>query len=328
MKSFQNRNPVPIGIIGLVVIALGITAALNTDKLPIIGAGTVYTAQFSEAAGLVEEDSVRVAGVKVGTVQSVELAGDRVKVTFKVKDTWIGNRSTAAIKIQTLLGSKYLALNPLGEKPLDPAEPIPLKRTTAPYDVTEAFQDLTKNVRKLDTQQLAKSFNVLSNTFENTPDEVREALSGLSQLSRTIAKRDDQLSKLLANTKQVSKTLSARDTALVKLLEDGNKLLAELQRREQAISTLLQGSQELAKQLRGLVQDNKEQLAPVLAELDQLTSMLYRNQKSLAQGIKNFAPFIRLFTNAIGSGRWFDNYVCGLLPPSVGPINKKGCYPG
>lgn len=326
MKSFQQRNPVPIGIVGLVLIVLFMVAALNTDKLPIIGAGTVYTAEFGEAAGLAEEDSVRIAGVKVGAVKSVELAGDRVEVTFKVKDAWVGGRSTADIKIQTLLGSKYLALTPLGDKPLDPSQPIPLKRTTAPYDVTEAFQGLTGTIQDLDTQQLAKSFQTLSQTFQNTPQEVRASLEGLSQLSRTIAKRDDQLSELLANTKQVSKTLAQRDGALVKLIDDANKLLSELQRREQAISTLLDGAQELSRQLRGLVRDNQEQIGPVLAELDQLTSMLFRNQEALAKGVENYSSFIRLFTNAIGSGRWFDNYICGLLPPSSGPINKKGCF--
>lgn len=327
MKSFQSRNPVPIGVVGLVVIALGLLAALNTDKLPIIGAGTIYEAHFAEAAGLIEEDAVRIAGVKVGSVKAVELSGDHVVVRFKVKDAWIGNKTTAAIKIQTLLGSKYLALNPLGNKPLDPSTPIPLSRTTAPYDVTEAFQDLTRTVQDLDTQQLAKSFEVLSETFENTPDEISAALEGLSELSRVIAKRDEQLSKLLANAKQVSHTLAKRDDALVKLIEDANKLLAELKRREQAISTLLEGSRALARQLRGLVRDNQDQISKALEELNQLTSMLYQNQKALAKGIKNYSTFIRLFTNAIGNGRWFDSYICGLLPPSIGPINKKGCYP-
>lgn len=326
MKSFQQRNPIPIGIVGLVVIVLGITAAMNTEKLPIIGAGTVYTAHFSEAAGLSEDDAVRIAGVKVGTVRSVDLVDHRIQVKFKVSDAWVGNQSKAAIKIQTLLGSKYMALQPRGDDSLDPATPIGLKHTTVPYDVTDAFEDLTGTVEDLDTDQLAKSFETLSGTLENTPDDVRSSLSGLSKLSKTIAKRDDQLSDLLSNTKQVSKTLSDRDDALVKLMDDSNKLLSELQRREEAISTLLEGSQELSKQLRGLVSDNEGQIGPVLDDLDQLTSMLHRNEDSLAEGIKNYAPFIRLFTNAIGNGRWFDNYICGLLPPSLGKVNEKGCY--
>jgi phospholipid/cholesterol/gamma-HCH transport system substrate-binding protein len=53
--------------------------------------------------------------------------------------------------------------------------------------------------------------------------------------------------------------------------------------------------------------------------------MLQQNQGSLASGIQLLAPFARLFSNTIGNGRWFDNYICGLLPPSIGPINQVGC---
>ncbi|GLY63573.1 MCE family protein [Amycolatopsis taiwanensis] len=325
MRSFQSRNPVPIALVGLVVMALGVVVALNADNLPIVGAGTTYSADFTEAAGLKDGDEVRVAGVKVGKVTDVALDGAQVKVSFKVKDAWLGDKTQATIKIKTLLGQKYLALDPLGDKTLDPGITIPKERTVAPYDVLDAFRDLSTTVNQIDTQQLSKSFETLSQTLSGTPDEVRSALSGLSQLSDTIAKRDDQLSQLLANTRQISQTLADRDAELTKLLSDGNQLLAEISDREQAISTLLSGSQELSTQLQGLVNDNDGQLGPVLASLDQLTGMLQRNQDALAQGISRFAPYIRLFTNAVGSGRWFDSYVCGLILPSVGPLNEQGC---
>ena len=117
-----------------------------------------------------------------------------------------------------------------------------------------------------------------------------------------------------------------RDAEVQKLITDGNQLLSEISQREEAITALLNGSRELATQLQGLVDDNSKQLNPVLTQLDQLTSMLQRNQDSLAQGIQKFAPFIRGFTNTIGNGRWFDNYSCGLLLPSMGPLNEEGCY--
>ncbi|MBK1784063.1 MCE family protein [Prauserella cavernicola] len=325
MKSFQKRNPIPIAIVGIVLMVLGTVAALNSDDLPIIGGGTTYTADFSEAAGLQADDEVRVAGVKVGKVTDVELAGDRVRVSFKVKDAWLGDRTSAAIKIKTLLGQKYVALDPLGENTLDPAQTIPRERTVAPYDVLEAFRGLSQTVDEIDTDQLAQSFDVLSETFADTPDDVRGALNGLSQLSDTIASRDQQLSTLLSNTRQVSQTLADRDAELTRLIEDGNLLLDELSRRQQAISSLLQGSQALATELQGLVDDNRGQLDPVLTQLDQLTAMLQRNQDSLSEGIRRFAPFIRVFNNTIGNGRWFDNYICGLLLPSVGPLNEEGC---
>jgi phospholipid/cholesterol/gamma-HCH transport system substrate-binding protein len=326
MKSFQKRNPVPIALVGIAVLALGFIAALNSEDLPVIGGGTTYTAEFSEASGLQQDNDVRIAGVKVGKVSDIELDGGSVKVSFKVKDAWLGDRTSAAIKIKTLLGQKYLSLDPQGEGALNPGSAIPRDRTMAPYDVLDAFRGLSQTVDDINTKQLAQSFDTISQTFANTPEDVRGALSGLSKLSDTIASRDTQLSNLLANTREVSQTLVDRDAEVQKLLNDGNQLLAELSKREDAITSLLNGSRELATQLQGLIDDNGKQLDPVLTSLDQLTSMLQRNQDSLAQGIAKFAPFIRVFTNTIGNGRWFDNYICGLVLPSFGPINEEGCY--
>lgn len=325
MKSFRSRNPIPIGIIGVLVIGLLVTAAMFSDDLPIIGAGTSYSAEFSEAAGIQPDDEVRIAGVKVGKVSDVELDGDRVVVTFKVKDAWVGDRTSAAIKIKTVLGQKYLALEPDGTEVLDPSQRIPRERTAAPFDVLEAFRGLAETVNEVDTEQLAESFEVISQTFADTPDEVRGALSGLQSLSKTVSTRNDELARLLSNTRQISQTLAERDAEVVKLLEDGNLLLAEINKRRDAISALLQGTVTLSQELQGLVNDNNGQLGPVLDSLDQLTSMLQRNQDALGQGVKNMAPFIRLFNNAVGNGHWFDNYICGLLPPAIGPTNPHGC---
>jgi phospholipid/cholesterol/gamma-HCH transport system substrate-binding protein len=255
----------------------------------------------------------------------VELDGDRVVVSFTVKDAWVGDRSRADIKIKTLLGQKYLSLEPDGGDVLDPGTRIPLERTTAPYDVLEAFRGLAETVNEVDTEQLATSFEVIAETFADTPEEVRDALGGLRALSKTISSRDTELAQLLANTRQVSQTLADRDAELVRLLTDGNLLLTEVNNRKNAISTLLTGTRALATELQGLVADNERQLGPVLTSLDQLTSMLQRNQDSLSEGIKKFAPYVRQLNNAIGNGRWFDNYICGLLPPPIGTVNQEGC---
>ncbi|MGH3864474.1 MCE family protein [Actinokineospora sp.] len=325
MKPFRSRNPIPIGIVSILVIALALVAAVNSDDLPVIGAGTSYSAEFSEASGIQADDEVRVAGIKVGKVSDVELDGDKVLVTFKIKDAWIGDRTRAEIKIKTLLGQKYLSLEPEGAEVLNPDVRIPRERTMAPYDVLEAFRGLAETVNEVDTVQLAKSFEVISETFADTPDEVKGALNGLQSLSRTISSRDQELATLLSNTRQISQTLADRDAEVAKLLSDGNLLLGELNSRKKAISALLTGTRTLSQELQGLVADNNAQLGPVLQSLDQLTSMLQRNQDSLAEGIKKFGPFARQFNNAIGNGRWFDNYICGLLPPSFGPLNQPGC---
>jgi phospholipid/cholesterol/gamma-HCH transport system substrate-binding protein len=327
VKPFRERNPIVIGAVGLTMIALLMLAAFFSDDLPIIGGGTTYSADFSEAAGLVPGNEVRVAGVKVGKVSSVGLEGDHVKVDFRVDNAWIGDQTTAAIKIKTLLGQKYLSLDLRGDKALNPGTAIPHDHTLAPYDVNEAFNGLSTTLDQVDTNQLAQSFTVLSQTFANTPQDVKTALTGLSALSKTISSRDQQLARLLGNTNQITKTLSDRDQQFQTLLSDGNLLLSELKSRESAITALLDGTKSLSTQLSGLVSDNQAQLQPALRQLDKVTTVLARNQANLSKSIADLAPFYRVFANTLGSGRWFDTYICGLLPPAVGPVNPQGCTP-
>ncbi len=326
MRSYGAVDPVKMALAGLTTMALGMAAALNADALPVIGGGTTYSAEFSDAGGLHEDNDVRVAGVKVGKVSEIDLEGDRVHVSFRVKGAWLGDATSASIQIKNVLGQKYLALDPRGEAVLDPGDPIPLRRTTAPYDVLEAFRDLSKTVDAIDVDQLAKSFDAISATFADTPADVRAALDGISKLSGTIASRDRQLRTLVANTRQVSQTLVDRDTEAQRLIRDGNALLRAISTRQQAIKDLLDGSKRLATALDGIIADNDGQLGPVLEQLDRLTSMLQRNQDSLAKGIAAFAPAIRVFTNVAGNGHWIDGYLCGLVLPSFGPINEKGCF--
>jgi phospholipid/cholesterol/gamma-HCH transport system substrate-binding protein len=318
--------PVRTALAGLTVLALGVLTALNARSLPVIGDGTTYSAEFTEAAGVFAGNDVRIAGVEVGRVSDVELRGGRVLISFRVKGAWLGDATSAAIRLKTVLGQKYLALDPQGEGTLDPGQPIPRSRTSVPYDILAAFGELSSTVDRIDTTQLAKSFDTLSATLANTPQSVRGALTGLSRLSDTLATRDHQLATLLGNTRVVSQTLVDRDTAVRKLLDDGNQLLAEVSNREQAISSLLDGSRQLATELSGLISENDAQFGPLLTQLDQLTSMLQRNQDALAAGIKGFAPLVRLGVNIAGNGRWIDGYLCGLILPSFGPLNEEGCH--
>ncbi|HEY7432828.1 MAG TPA: MCE family protein [Streptosporangiaceae bacterium] len=330
MKPIRERNPIGVAVAGLVILAVIAALTYFSDDLPVIGGGTGYTAYFREAAGLTPGNEVRVAGVKVGQVTGVSLYGDRVAVSFKVKGAWIGDQSTAAIKIKTLLGDKYLAVDPLGPAPQNPGQPIPESRTKSPYDVVQAFGGVGQQISQINTAQLAHSLQTLSAAFSNTPPYVRKALTGLASLSSSIASRDNEVRSLLAGTKKVTGTLAAENARFQALLGDGNLLLTTLRQRQQAIHALLLGTQALATQLSGLVNDDQARLTPALQALDQVTSVLAANQANLRRALALAGPYYRLLGNAVGNGRWFDTYICGLvpksyLPPGTGPAH--GCQP-
>ncbi|MGW3245547.1 MCE family protein [Streptomyces sp. NPDC001070] len=320
MKPFRERNPLVIGAIGLSVITLLVVAAFNVEELPLIGGGDRYSAAFSEAGGLKPGDEVRIAGVKAGKVDTVELAGDHVKVSFRVKsDQHLGAGTGASIRIKTILGAKYLALEPKGPGRLAPGSEIPRSRTVSAYDVVAAFSDLTTTSEKIDTDQLATALDTISGTFRDSPAEVRASITGLSRLSRTVASRDQALRELLDHANGVTGVLADRSDQLVTLMKDGDRLLRELDRRRTAIHDLLVSATTLGTQLSGLVDDNRKAIGPALSRLETVIRMLQRNQTSLDRSITLLAPFARLFTNTLGNGRWFDTYVQNVVAVPVTP---------
>ncbi|SFS63200.1 MCE family protein [Saccharopolyspora flava] len=323
MKPLRARNQVVVGLVTIALLVLGTLTAFSAKDLPLIGSGNTYSAYFAESAGLEPGNEVQIAGVKVGEVDDVALDGNRVLVKFTVDGREIGDRTRADIQIKTLLGEKFLGLQPAGNEEL--SEPIPVRSTTSPFDIPDAIDQLTRTTGQLDSAKLAESFRVMSDTMRGAPQHMDQAVNGLSQLSQTIASRDQQLADLLHNASNVSGIVADRDQQVSKLVGDGNRLLSEVQARKQAISGLLVGTENLSNQLRGLVADNQQQMKPALDQLDQLTAMLKRNQDNLDHALGALAPYVRGFNNTIGNGRWFEGYFCGLLPPPIhaGPIQTN-----
>ncbi|WP_134740084.1 MCE family protein [Nocardioides sp. 503] len=319
MKPFRERNPVMIGAVSITVLLLMLVAAFRAQDLPLIGGGDTYYAAFTEAGGLKANDEVRIAGVRVGKVEKVELAGDHVKVTFRVKtDSDFGTQTQAAIKVKTLLGAMFLALEPAGKGQLDDGSEIPVERTSSPFDVVEAFSGLAETSADIDTDRLAASLTTLADLTRNTPEEFRAALGGVSALSRTIASRDDQINSLLQNLDRVTTVLDERDEDIIGLMRDSDVLFRALVARREAVHDLLVSTSTLSRELTLLVRQTRQDLKPALLKLEEVVDVLNKNEDNLDNSLRLMAPFYRVFANTLGNGPWFDTYIQNL--PPVGTV--------
>ncbi len=317
---FRERNPVVVGAISLAVLFALILAAFRAEDLPLIGGGDTFYAAFTEAGGLKANDEVRVAGVRVGKVQKVDLDGDHVQVEFTVeRGVDLGGDTSAGIRVKTLLGAMYLSLVPDGAGQMEEGTEIPASRTTSPYDVVEAFSGLADTSERIDTGQLATSLDTLSSLMKNTPEEFQGALRGMSALSQNIAARDEELNQLLGNMQKVSRVLADRNGDLIELMEDGDKLFRALVARREAVHNLLTSTTELSKELTALVQQTRADLKPALDHLASVVDMLRKNQENLDNSLRLMAPFYRVFANTLGTGPWFDTFIQNLPPvPQIG----------
>ena len=313
---FRERNPVPIGAAGLAILGLLLFLAFNASSLPFIGGGTSYSAAFTEAGGIRPDDDVRIAGVKVGKVTGVDLEDGHVRVDFTItEDASFGTRTGASIRMKTILGEKYVALDPQGGGQLEADSQIPVSRTVSSYDVINAFQDLTTTTERIDTGQLAQSLSVIATEFKDSPQYVRSTLDGLSRLSRTVASRDAELGSLLQRANSVTGLVRSRNQQVGTLIKDADLLMVELVKRRDDIRTLFRNTSALATQLTGLARDNRAQLKPALAELDKTLALLQKHDSDLQKTIRAMAPFTRVYANTLGTGRWFDTWVSNLVVP-------------
>ena len=187
MKSFSERSPFTLGIVGAAVITGIVLGALNWQKIPFINPGQNYAAYFAEAGGLFTGAGVEVSGLPVGRVSSIELEGQQVLVKFRINgDVQLGDRTTAAIKTKGLLGTKKLDVIPRGEGSLTGT--IPLERTTSPYQLPDALGDLTTTISGLNTNQLSESLATMARTFADTPPDLRNAVKGVARFADTLNK--------------------------------------------------------------------------------------------------------------------------------------------
>lgn len=317
MRPFRERNPVIIGLVSIIVLVGLLAAAFRADDLPLIGGGDTYTAAFSEAGGLKVNDEVRLAGVRVGTVQDIRLEDGEVKVAFRVEQpATLGAETGAAIKVKTLLGDMFLALEPRGDGELAEDTEIPLDRTSSPYDVVQAFEGLADTAGRIDTDQLAASLTTLADLGRNSPEEFRGALSGLSRLSRNLAAKDDEIGSLLQSLTDVSRVLDERDQDLIGLMEDADVLFRALVERREVVHRLLVSTTRMSTELTALVRQSRADLKPALQELEGVVQLLLKNEDNLDDSLRLMAPFYRVFANTLGTGPWFDTFIQNF-PASV-----------
>jgi phospholipid/cholesterol/gamma-HCH transport system substrate-binding protein len=315
MTPFRERNPVIIGAVGLAVLLALLVAAFNAQNLPLIGGGDSYRASFSEAGGLKANDEVRIAGVRVGKVTDVQLAGNKVDVSFKVDTpSKFGSETGAEIKVKTLLGDMFLALVPDGPGQMEEDATIPVSRTKSPYDVVDAFEGLADRAARIDTDQLADSLDTLADLTKDTPAAFQGTLRGLSRLSETVASRNDQINDLLKNLDSVSGVLADRDQDIVALMKDSDTLMRALVARRQAVHELLVSTSRLSSELTLLVKQSRADLKPALRNLQGVVNLLLKNQSNLDESLRLMAPFYRVFANTLGTGPWFDTWISNLPP--------------
>jgi phospholipid/cholesterol/gamma-HCH transport system substrate-binding protein len=313
MKSFAERNPFIVGAVG-VALTVGVgVAALNYKSLPLVNQQAEYSAHLADASGLTSGEAVDVSGLEVGQVESLSLDGPQVLVKFNLnRHIFVGDRSEVAIKTKSVLGAKFLEVTPRGDR--RQSGTIPLERTTSAYQLPDALGDITSAISGLNTDQLSQSLSVLSDTFKDTPPELKIAVQGVARFSDTIDQRDAQLRNLLANANKTTGVLAQRSDEVVSLIGDTNALLVELQSQSAALEEISGNISAVARQIKGFIGDNKKTLKPALDKLNGVLTIVDNRKHEVQTSIKRLNAYAMSLGESVSSGPFFKAYLVNLIP--------------
>lgn len=315
IRPLRDYSPLWLGIVATVIGAL---LLVGTFAVGTLGFGDDrYEAELAHTAGIRPSDEVRIAGIGVGQVTGTRLEGDHVVVSFRTNnDVHLGRDTKAVVKLATLLGGRYLELQPAGPGGIA-GNRIKLVNTSVPFDLQQAIETSTPAIEGLDAAKLRTALEAVTKNLYGNDAAVSQALDGVTKLSEMVSRRDQQIGQLISSAEAITTIVNKDKAALFTMMSQADGLFKILLDRRELIHGILSDFKTLIGQLRDLLNDNRSQLQPLFNNLTGITDILIRTDDALDRALQVIAPTARYVNNAFGNGPYADIY----LPYAIFPDN-------
>jgi phospholipid/cholesterol/gamma-HCH transport system substrate-binding protein len=314
-------------IVFTAVIALATGLVALTIANVTLSPTTRYLARFTDVSGLLVGDDVRIAGVRVGSVDSIELVDRRfAQVGFSVDARQhLPASATAAVLYRNLLGQRYLSLargpGPVGQT-LPPGGLIPIERTTPPLNLTVLFNGFKPLLVGLDPAQLNQLSWEIVQVLQGQGGTVESLLASTSSLTRDLADRDRVIGEVIMNLNAVLDTVNARDEQLSALILQLQRLVSGLAADREPIGQAIVSIDQLAGTTAGLLRDARPPLRDDIAALGALSTNLADSSQVIDRVLEFLPEKLTKLSRAASYGSWFNFYLCGAQGTVTVPVTN------
>jgi len=311
------------------LLATGTLAATIANTQ--FGDKLTYKAVFEDVTGLAAGQEVRIAGVRVGEVGQIGLAGDRVhaEVEFTVLKTSVLTAGTrATIKYRNLVGERYIALTQEagGAAPLKDGAVLGLDRTQSALDLTvlfNGFKPLFAALSPKDVNEL--SANIIS-VLQGEGGTVNSLLARTASLTSTLADRDEVIGRTIGNLNAVLGTVDEHDAALKELIDQLQRFISGLAADRKTIGASLTNINSLTAETADLLKVTRPSIKADISQLRALGQNLNKpaNTATFEKFLSNSPGKINTITRTATYGSWFNFYMCDFKGTVVIPATVPG----
>ncbi|MCA1839226.1 MAG: MCE family protein [Actinomycetota bacterium] len=248
------------------------------------------TAYFEKTIGLFVRSDVRVLGVAVGKVVSVEPQGTSVRVVMQIaSNVGVPKRATATIVPISLISDRYIQLSPpyKGGPRLISGDVIGTSRTSIPVELDDLLASLKKFLdaveagNKTDPGALGSAINNLNDALKGTGGDLSKTLGGAGTIGGVVADKAIHLDGVVVHLTHVLEALSARGSDIATLSTHLARSVGAIAQEQSSLEGTLSNLASLTTELGKLVRDHRSDLESDLSTVSNTTQAALRHQDSL-----------------------------------------------
>jgi phospholipid/cholesterol/gamma-HCH transport system substrate-binding protein len=311
-------------LVFVVVTSLATTVLVVTIGNLGFGSSRQYRAEFTDATGVNKGDDIRVAGVRVGTVDDVEIVDrTRALITFSVdEETSVNGGTNAAIRYRNLVGQRYISLTQeVGDtQRLPDGSTIPVSRTKPALDLTVLFNGFKPLFQALSPEDVNQLSFELIQVFQGEGGTLEGLLAHTASVTSTLADRDEVIGDLIDNLSLVLDHVADRDQQLTRLIRSFRTLVGGLKKDRNAILGSLEEVSALSVETASLIDGIREPFVKDIKELRAVAGNIDKNKAELDRAIQVLPIKLNKIGRTAIYGSFFNFYLCEFQ----GRVNLPG----
>lgn len=280
------------------------------------GSANEYTAVFADVSSLLPGDSVRVSGIRVGTVKSVNLRPAKdVEVTFDADHSIVlTTGTTASVRYLNLVGDRYLELTdgPGETRIVEPGGRIPADRTVPALDLDLLLGGLKPVIQGLNPQDVNALSASLIHIMQGQGGTVESLFAQTSAFTNTLADNGAVIQSLIENLNVAMATLAKDGDKFSATIDGLERLVSGLSADREPVGAAINSLSTGTASLVDLMSEARQPLAETIDQLNRLAPNLDVKKDRLDTALKKAPENYRKLVRLGAYGSFINYYICSI----------------
>lgn len=280
----------------------------QTGNIRFLASTESYSAVLDDVSGLVVNDSVLLAGVRVGEVSSISIERGKAVVEFDVddhielRDTW-----EVGARWRNVTGQRYFFLYPVGDGAvLEPGSQLPIERSRPVADIGLFLERLTPLLRAISPEQQNRVVEALNTALDGQEARTQQLIGDLGSLSNTLADQDDELESVLEQGDALLSSYARRKDEIRSFFDDFARVSNTLARRDEELIGALSDISDVQAELASLIERNDQDISDIVSQLELITGIVGDNRDDFERAIATAKDGLAVYMVISRYGQWFN----------------------